>query len=108
MALQLTIDQKALIELKFTDRAGNPAAIDGTPTWETSNEDFASVEPAEDGLSAYVVAGEDADEVAVVTVRADADLGDGVAEIIGTLEVQITSGTAQFVELTAGAPEPKA
>jgi hypothetical protein len=107
MALQLTIDQKALVSLAITDRAGNAAVIDGTPTWETSNSDFADVEPAEDGMSAFIVAGEDADEVAVVTVRADADMGEGVREIIGTLEVQVVSGSAQFVSLTAGTPEAK-
>ena len=109
MALTLTIDQKALVTLEITDRSGNPATVDAPPVWDSSATEFATVDAAEDGLSAWVSAGEGVgEEAALITVRADADLGEGTREVIGTLQVNVTAGEAQFVELTAGAPEPKA
>ena len=107
--LTLTIDQRARVDLAVTDRAGNPAKLDGIPVWESSNEDFVTVEPAEDGMSAWVVSSDEfVIEAVMVTVRADGDLGEGVRSIIGTLPVFVTAGEAVQIELTAGAPQPKA
>lgn len=107
MPLELTIDQKARIDVAFTDRAGNPAKVDGTPLWASSDEGLFSVEPAEDGMSAYVVSGDETGDAGLLTVRADADMGEGMREVVGTLEVRILAGETQFISLTPGEAEPK-
>jgi hypothetical protein len=109
MTLTLTIDQKALVELQITDRVGNPATVDGVPAWASSDEAAVTVTPDADGMTAWVTAGDGVTaEAVMVTTKVDADLGEGTREIIGTLQVNVAAGEAQFVELQAGAPEPKA
>lgn len=109
MTVTLTIDQQCLLELVITDRAGNPAAIDGTPSWASSDDTAASLRVSADGMTATVIAGEQITaEAVMVTATIDADIGDGVRQIIGTQQVNVTAGEAQFVELRPGAPEPKA
>lgn len=39
-----------------------------------------------------------------VQVKADADLGEGVKEIIGELAVELSAGDAEVIALSAGAP----
>lgn len=102
----LSIDQKCLVTLTVTDRATNPASFQGTPEWDASSASL-DVQPADDGMSAWLVSGEQVEDAVIVTVRGDADMGEGVREIVGTLQVNLTSGEAQFVTLEAGAPEAK-
>jgi hypothetical protein len=102
----LSIDQKVLVTLSVTDRAGNPASFDEVPEWSASSAAL-TVEPADDGMSATLISGEQVEEGVLVTVRGDADLGEGTREVVGTLQVNLTSGEAQFVELQAGTPEQK-
>ena len=106
-AVELTIDEKVSISLAVTDRLGNPASFDAPPVWTASSAAL-TLEPAADGMSAVAVSADVVEDAVMVTVRGDADLGDGVREIIGTLQINVTSGEAQFVELQAGAPEAKA
>ena len=102
----LTIDEKIQVQLVITDRAGHPAGFDTTPVWAASSAAL-TVEAAPDGMSAWLVSADVVEDAVMVTVRGDADLGDGVREIIGTLQVNVSSGEAQFVELEAGTPEQK-
>ena len=106
---EVSVDQRLPVSLKITDRGGNPAVIDGVPSWQTSSSSAVIEDLAEDGLSGYITPADDAaDEVVNVTVEVDADLGEGARPVIGVLTVTITGGEARFVELEAGAPEPKA
>jgi hypothetical protein len=108
MTEELSIDQKFNVRIgSITDRAGNPARLDSVPTWDSSNTTALTVTAAPDGMSAVVTAGDVMADAVLVTMRADADLGEGVREIIGTLQVNVTAGEAQFVELEADVPEPK-
>jgi hypothetical protein len=76
----------------FVDAAGNPARVDGVPTWETSDPAVAQMMPADDGLSAmFSFAGLGK---TTVTVRADADLGEGVRELILQGELEFVPGEA--------------
>lgn len=103
MAFQMTSSQQTTVTAKFVDKKGNPAKVDGAPTWSTDNTDVLALKPSDDGLSC-VVAAVDPLGVAGVTMRADADLGAGVVELIGTLEVEITAGQATTVKLEAAPP----
>lgn len=100
---QISIDQQARVRLAVTDRAGNPAQIQGAPAWASTNDAVMTVTPdAADPMTALCVPADGAaDQLADVTATVDADLGDGVRPLIGVLTFAITGGAAQFVELSA-------
>lgn len=101
----LTDTQKVNLSISPVDAKGKPAKIDGVPSWTSSDETILSLVPAADGLSAVAVAGDPGH--AQVSVTADADLGEGVTGITGTLEVDVEAGEAVSLNITAGAPEPQ-
>lgn len=95
-------DQKELLTIAVTDKKGNPAALDGVPVWASSDETIAAVEPAEDGMSATVNAVRPGS--CKVTVTGDADLGEGVAPLVGIIDISVTPGSAVQIEITGSAP----
>lgn len=103
MALTMTDSQQCTLTVAFLDKKGNPAPTDGPPEWLVDNPNVLTLTPAPDGLSCLVVAVGPLGS-AVVSVKADADLGSGVVEIVGTLDVTITGGTATTVTITPGTP----
>lgn len=42
-----------------------------------------------------------------VVVKADAQIGEGVVELIGTLDIEVVAGQAVTLSITAGAPSLK-
>ena len=62
------------------DPPGNPATVDGVPSWASSDPSIVSVTPAPDGLSAVAESTGNLGNVQI-SVAADADLGSGVREI---------------------------
>lgn len=109
MPLDLSINtaQKIKVTLAPVTASGNPAVLDGTPTW-TVTQGSGTVVPEADGLSAYIVSPATVDGVVtVVTVSADADLGSGVRTIEDVINTTITNEEAAALGITAGAAEPK-
>lgn len=104
--LVLTADQKVTLTVAYQDRYGNPAPVDGAPTWETSADGIVTVTPSEDGMSADVVT---VGQIGTVQVRATADAMPGaeVKMIIGVLDIQVVGGEARLVSLTAGSASSK-
>ena len=103
MVLVLTATQQCTLAISVVDKKGNPAAVDGVPAWGTSDASLLTVTPAMDGLSAVIIAVGSLG-TAQVNVSADADLGDGVTAITGTLDVTITAAQATAVAISAGTP----
>jgi hypothetical protein len=105
LSVTSTTEEKVNLTLNVTTSSGKPATVDGAPRWEVV-DGSATVQPAEDGLSAYVVS---ADEPGTSTVRvtADADRGEGVSEIVDTITYVYNHPQAAALGLTAGTPEPK-
>jgi hypothetical protein len=99
-------DQKVTLRVKFVTGEGNPAKVDGTPAWDTSNEDLFELDPSDDGMTCVLTATGPLG-VGQVSVSADADLGTGTKDIIGTLEVEVVAGEAIAAVLETGAPEKK-
>lgn len=100
----LTDTQKVSCTLDPRNAKGNPAPLDGTPQWASSNPAVATVEPAADGLSAVVTAV--APGTTQISVTADADLDEGeTREISGTLDIDVKAGEAVTLGITAGTPE---
>ena len=84
--------------IAVTDKFGNPAAVDGIPVWESTDEAIAAVMPSADGLSCTVVSTGKIGTVQV-NVRLDADLGDGVQELAGLALLDVTAGQASAIAL---------
>lgn len=105
MTLILTDMQKVPLSVEFLDAAGNPALVDGTPAW-SSSDPCVTLEAAADGLSAVATAS-GALGTAQVSVTADADMGAGVEPITGLLDIQVIADKAATVGISAGTPEPK-
>jgi hypothetical protein len=107
MATIITEEQKLQFTAEFKTASGNPATVDGTPTWSSSEPtiiDIQDVSP--DGMSAYAVA-QGPLGVAQVIVEVDADLGDGTRLVTGTADVEVRAAEAVSALLVAAAPEPK-
>ena len=104
--LVLTADQKVVLTASYQDRYGNPAPIDGQPTWETSADGIVTIDPSEDGLSAEIVT---VGQIGTVQVRASADAAPGSETklIIGVLDIQVVGGEARVVTLSAGTASSK-
>ena len=102
-SVQLTDVQEARATIAPKDRAGNDAPVDGTPTWASSDESLVTVTPAEDGMSADVITVGPLG-TAQVTVTADADLGDGVTSLTGTLDVEVIASEASSLNVSVGTP----
>ena len=105
---QVTIDQTITARIgAVRDRAGNPAEVEGPWSWETDS-DTVTLQPSADSTSCVVVTGDQTDEIVNITAVADADLGEGVQEIIAVFEpLVIVGGTATFVEATFDNPTSK-
>jgi hypothetical protein len=102
----LTVAQKVTAFPVITDVYGNPARVDGVPTWAVSDETILELLPAADGLSCVILPRGPLG-LAQVSVQADADLGAGVRPIAATADVEVLSAEAVAIGLTFGTPEPK-
>lgn len=100
--LKMTETQQAGLTVTVKNRRGNPAQVQ-SPTFKSSDPAVATVEQDVSNLLLATVRGVAAG-TALVTFDADSDLGEGVKDIIGTLDVVIDAGEATVVEITAGAP----
>jgi hypothetical protein len=103
MSLVMTDTQQFTASVSFVDAKGNPAQVDGAPSWSVSDPTILSITPSSDGLSAEVSA------IGVlgtsqVSVSADADLGAGVTNIVGVLDVQVVAGQAVAANISASTP----
>ena len=101
--MDITATQQFTASIVITDRKGNPADVDGIPTWAAENPTVISITPAADGMSALIVA--QGVGSSNYNVNADADLGAGVVPIIGEGTVNVSKGIATVVKLTEGAAE---
>ncbi len=106
MAFILTVDQQVSLAVAFQDSHGNPATVDGVPAWASSDDTLFALQAADDGMSA-VVAAVGTIGAGQISVTADADLGAGTVQIIGTLDMQIVGGQAVSAVITPGSAEDK-
>lgn len=102
--LLLRVTQKCGLALDPVDAHGNPATVDGVPSWTSSDDTVVTVEPETDGMRA-VVKGAGKPGSAQVNVRADARSGPEVVELIGVLDVEVKAGEAVSLGIKTGTPE---
>lgn len=103
MALQLTDIQKCDLTVSPVDAKGNAAPVEGAPAWTVSDPTILGITAAADGLSASIVALGPLG-TCQVNVSADADLGEGVTTIAGTLDVEVVSSQATALNIGTGTP----
>jgi hypothetical protein len=101
--------QKVTITITPKGPSGRPAKIDGVPTWQNTDESLGILVVAADGLSAVYTTVDGAAGNSQVIVDADADLGSGVVDITGLLDINVVQPEEQAttIEIIAGTPEPK-
>lgn len=99
----IKVNQSLPLSIGITDKAGNPAAVDGAPAWSLTDPSLGSLDVAGDGMSAAFTPAGKTGELKV-QVSADADLGAGVKQIVGELDLQITGGDAATIALSGGTP----
>ena len=99
----LKVTQKLPISIVIVDSQGNPASVDGVPAWSLTDTSKGAIVASADGMSAEFTPSGSLGEVSV-EVSADADLGVGVINILGSLPISIFSGQAVSIQLSAGNP----
>lgn len=103
----LTDSQYVLVTVSgAVDRKGNPAPLDGPPSFVSADASIVSVrpDPAGDPNSAQLWSEGPLSAATIVTVTADARLGPDVVLITDNIAVEITAGDATGFALTAGTP----
>ncbi len=103
LMFDLAATKQTTLSVKFVDRKGNPAKVDGVPEWLTDNSELLSLTPSSDGMSCECVAVGPLG-TANITLTADADLGAGIVALVGTEQVNITAGDATAVTIDHSEP----
>jgi hypothetical protein len=105
-----TIEQKEHFHANFKTTAGRPGRVDGIPVWTASDPTDGTaaatgvvLTPDADGLGCVAIA--DGEGEFDLTVDGDADLGEGVRDVIKTVRVAVMGAEATGVDVTADAPE---
>jgi|SRR5215831_212578 len=107
MSYTLPADKQVGVQVAYVDSSGNPAIVDGSVAWDSSNDTIVTVEvDAADSTKAIVRATGKVGNTQVSAI-ADADLGEGVRELVTTMDVAIVAGEAVAGTITpAGPAEP--
>lgn len=104
--LVLTDMQKVDLSISPKSAAGNPALVDGMPTWFVSDEKVLSLTISDDGMSATAMA-TGVLGTSQISVEVDADLGEGVRSIVGVLVIEVKASEAVSLDVNAGTPSDK-
>lgn len=106
MAYTLPVDKQVTLKVEFLDAKGNHATVDGDPAWSSSNTGIATAKatPGNPWLAQLLPVKPGNCQV---VVKADADLGGGMREIMCTMDVTVVAGEAVVGQITpASDPAP--
>ncbi len=101
MAFVLKATQNVELSVTITDKKGNPAGVENG-VWETTDEAVVTVD--DNGGDSATVSAVGTPGTATVTYTADGDLGEGVMEIVGTIDIEVVAGNAGVFNIVAGTP----
>ncbi len=101
--MEMQIGQSVTAQVAFVDAKGFPAKVDGAPVWSVSDAALCEMTVSEGGMSASFKAL--APGGVLVSLSADADLGEGVKSITGEAALNILEGEAVGVVITFGNAE---
>lgn len=105
MAINITTDEEAEVKVSFTSLSGNPARVDGAPLWSSSESSVATVMASADGMSAVVTSVDEGE--AELVLKADADLGEGIEELMISTTVLVRAAKAGVAAFSEPAIRPK-
>jgi hypothetical protein len=94
VAYTLSAGNKIGLQTKYVDKNGNPAVVDGDITWTSSDDALCAVAVDTTDSNKCLLSAPGSVGDAQVTAKADADLGDGVREIVLLLDVHVVAGEA--------------
>lgn len=94
--------QNLPLSIEIKSLKGKPAKVDGAPAWKSSDEAVGTLDVAADGMSALFKSVSSGN--CSVGVSIDADLGEGVKPILGSLDINVVGDEAAVVEIKAGTP----
>jgi hypothetical protein len=94
MAYTLASGMQVHLQVSYVDASGNPAVIDGDVAWESSDPGVADVVVDIDDSTKVTVRAVGPTGQVQVSATADADLGDGVRQIITPMDVTVAAGEA--------------
>jgi hypothetical protein len=107
MAYTLPIDKFIEVQIAYVDSHGNPAVIDGSVSWASSNPAALAVTVDPNDSTQATVTPQGALSSAQVVATADADLGAGIRQIITTLDITLVAGEAVAGTISVvGDPQP--
>jgi hypothetical protein len=104
----LPSDHYINVSVAYVDASGNAAVVDGDPVWQSSDTAIitVAVNPT-DAFQASVTPVGPAG-TAQVHITADADVGQGVQELVTLFDVSVAAGTAVAGTVSVvGDPQPK-
>jgi hypothetical protein len=95
MAYTLPNDKEVALNIAYVDAKGNPAAVDGDVTWQSSDDNICTVtaKPGHQAMNAMVIPAANLGN-AQISATADADMGEGIKEIITLFDLTVVSGSA--------------
>lgn len=102
----LTATQNCEVLVSVKDKKGNVAQVQD-PVFTVSDEAIVTQVPSVDNPGnplATKVSAVGPTGTALLTFTGDADMGDGVKPVIGTMDIVVNAGEATVVEITAGTP----
>lgn len=104
---RITEEQKCKMSIQPVTAKGRNAKVDGAIEWISSDATIIVPVPDEtDPLSAYATTPEGTLGSATVSVRFDADLGEGVRHVEGTVELfEVVGAEAGAFTSVVGEPE---
>ena len=97
-AMFILDSEQVALSIQPVDAAGNPATVDGVPSWSSSDTSVLTLTPSADGLSAVAAA---TGKLGTSTISVT------LGSISGTLQVDVHSGAAVSVTISAGTPSAK-
>lgn len=106
MDLVMTTVDECMLAIAPRDALGRPAPVQN-PAWLVENSEVLSATISPDGLSCAIAALGPVTAGVLVTVKADVDLGDGVRERSGTLNVIVNPAQAETIEIVPGPVTPQ-
>jgi hypothetical protein len=105
----LPVDHTVLMQVSYVDAKGNPATIDGAVAWQSSDQAILAVTPDPGDSTMCRATPIGGIGQAQVTATVDADLGDGVRNLITLCDIEVVGGEAVTGSIQPfGDPEPQA
>lgn len=97
-------DKTVTVSVTYQDSKGNQAEVDGDVVWSSSDTNIVDVEVDGNNSTLATVTPGDALGQAQVIATADADLGEGVTEIVCTMDITVVAGQAVVGVITPIGP----